>query len=127
MFESAEGAITEPVEGMFYTALTNETNDNGDTSESSNTTTTDSYDAETGVLTMPVVQVGSDYFEVEMIHLGDLVFQVTGRIAEEPVCDIKRLAGGIVQFDHIALRLVGVDQDFGYDNPFGEFRPTGSR
>ena len=37
----------------------------------------DSYDATTGLVHMPIVSVGNENFEVDMLHQGDLVFKVT--------------------------------------------------
>lgn len=40
----------------------------------------DIYDPATGIVHIPVVTVGADSYEVDMIHQGDLVFKVTSAI-----------------------------------------------
>ncbi len=40
----------------------------------------DSYNPKTGIVHMPIVNVGTDSYEVKMLHQGDLVFLVTSAV-----------------------------------------------
>ena len=40
----------------------------------------DSYDSETGIVHIPNVRVGTDWYQADMMHQGDLIFKVTSAI-----------------------------------------------
>ncbi len=69
----------------------------------------DSYDSATGFVRMPIVTVGSDNFEVNMRHQGDLVFKVTSAVPTSITsasADTYDLSTGIL---HMPFVGVGAD------------------
>ena len=69
----------------------------------------DTYDPETGIVHMPVVSVGTENFEVDMLHQGDLVFKVISVInstTSTSTADTYDASSGIL---HIPNVIVGSD------------------
>lgn len=66
----------------------------------------DSYDPETGIVHMPIVNVGTDSYEVNMLHQGDLVFIVTSAIPTSTTStfsDSFDLGTGILNIQNVSV------------------------
>jgi len=69
----------------------------------------DTYDPETGIVHMPVVSVGTENFEVDMLHQGDLVFKVISVINSTTSTSTENTYDASSGILHIPNVIVGSD------------------